>query len=239
VNARFLAVRHGIRFEVTLHTTESFEAKTAHAEYMRRKFATVIKTDLLFAADGSKVTEVKQQMRREDMWRERWARIGVPDRALTIGTLRYAHLPIPSRETRLEDALSAVGQSRAAMHRLQSAVGRVQLGVRLGGRSSRKGGGQPAEEVEADEAAEEEGLLTSASGHTSLHSRSFSDKSEWYEDGGGVLGSAWTQIASAFIRSDRKLHQRFVSFRQSFVRQHGADRRLVRNPDSLSDPARC
>ena len=45
VNARFLAMRHGIRFEVTIHTVASYEAKTAHAEYMRTKFSTVIKTD--------------------------------------------------------------------------------------------------------------------------------------------------------------------------------------------------
>ena len=43
---------------------------------------------VLFAADTAKVEETKQQMRREDMWRERWARIDVPDRALNIGTLR-------------------------------------------------------------------------------------------------------------------------------------------------------
>lgn len=107
VNARFLATRHGIRFEVrsihqlfdlksadtkrsaaaaaaalvasvrasrsfeviavsqvTLHTAASYEALIAHGEHMRRKFSTVIKTDVLFAADTAKVEEAKQQMRR-------------------------------------------------------------------------------------------------------------------------------------------------------------------------------
>ena len=43
----------------------------------------------------SQVEKAKEEMRREEMWRERWARITVPDRALTIGTLRYAHVPAP------------------------------------------------------------------------------------------------------------------------------------------------
>ena len=95
VNARFLAVRHGLRFEVTLHTVDSWDALITHSEYMRRKFDTVIKTDVLFTDNPAKVEKAKEEMRREEMWRERWARITVPDRALTIGTLRYAHVPAP------------------------------------------------------------------------------------------------------------------------------------------------
>jgi hypothetical protein len=83
VNARFLAVRHGLRFELTLHTTSSWDAFTTHTEYMRRKFDTVIKTDVLYGADTGKVQQAKDDMRREEMWRERWARIHVPDRALS------------------------------------------------------------------------------------------------------------------------------------------------------------
>jgi hypothetical protein len=105
VNARFLAVRHGLRFEVTLHTEASWEAHTTHSEYMRRKFDTVIKTDVLFTDNTDVVEEARAQMRREEMWRERWARISVPDRALTIGTLRYAHMKSPSPEELQEDAL--------------------------------------------------------------------------------------------------------------------------------------
>ena len=48
VNARFVAVRHGLRFEVTFHTEASWDASIEHSEYMRRKFDTVIKTDVLF-----------------------------------------------------------------------------------------------------------------------------------------------------------------------------------------------
>jgi hypothetical protein len=116
-----MAVRHGIRFEVTLHTEGSYEAKIAHGEFMRRKFNTVIQTDVLFAADTAKVQEANEQMRREDMWRERWARISVPDRALNIGTLRYAHLSPPHADFLQEDALKTVGQSRVAIRRLQTA----------------------------------------------------------------------------------------------------------------------
>ena len=54
VNARFLAVRHGLRFEVTFHTEASWDASIEHSEYMRRKFDTVIKTDVLFT-DNPKV----------------------------------------------------------------------------------------------------------------------------------------------------------------------------------------
>ena len=48
INARFVAVRHGLRFEVTFHTEASWDASIEHSEYMRRKFDTVIKTDVLF-----------------------------------------------------------------------------------------------------------------------------------------------------------------------------------------------
>ena len=54
INARFLAVRHGLRFEVTFHTEASWDASIEHSEYMRRKFDTVIKTDVLFT-DNPKV----------------------------------------------------------------------------------------------------------------------------------------------------------------------------------------
>ena len=133
VNARFLAVRHGLRFELTLHTAASWDAFTTHGEYMRRKFDTVIKTDVLFSADTQKVQQAKEDMRREEMWRERWARIHVPDRALTIGTLRYAHVPCPSNDQLRETALRAVGQSRAALKHLQKAARKVQIGVKAMG----------------------------------------------------------------------------------------------------------
>ena len=86
VNARFLASRHGLRFEITLHTTASWDAFTTHSEYMRRRFDTVIKTDVLYGADEDKIQKAKSEMRREEMWRDRWARIQVPDRTLSEST---------------------------------------------------------------------------------------------------------------------------------------------------------
>lgn len=83
INARFLAARHGLRFELTFHTTGSFDAFTTHSEYMRRRFDTVIKTDVLYGADDNKISQAKEAMRREGMWRDRWARIQVPDRVLS------------------------------------------------------------------------------------------------------------------------------------------------------------
>ena len=79
-------MRHGLRFEVTLHTTASWDAFTTHSEYMRRRFDTVIKTDVLYGADEDKIQKAKSDMRREEMWRDRWARIHVPDRTLSEST---------------------------------------------------------------------------------------------------------------------------------------------------------
>jgi hypothetical protein len=43
-------------------------------------------------------------------WRERWARIEIPERALTVGTLRYAHVPAPSSAEMEHAAMVDVGQ---------------------------------------------------------------------------------------------------------------------------------
>ena len=80
-------------------------------------------------------------MRREEMWRDRWARISVPDRALTIGTLRYNHVPCPPRDDVLDDARKAVGQSRVAMRQLQKAARKVHLGVKTMGAMESWAGG--------------------------------------------------------------------------------------------------
>ena len=105
VNARFLAVRHGLRFEITLHTTASWDAFTTHSEYMRRRFDTVIKTDVLYGADEDKIQKAKDDMRREEMWRDRWARIQVPDRALSkypgAQTLPACVLPVHLTDSRV------------------------------------------------------------------------------------------------------------------------------------------
>ena len=57
-----------MRFEVTLHTVGSWDAQATHSEYMRRKFDTVIKTDVLFCDDPQQVERARSEMRREEMW---------------------------------------------------------------------------------------------------------------------------------------------------------------------------
>ena len=76
----------------------------AHIEHMRRAFDTVIKTDTIFEAAPVKVASAKESLRREDMWKERWARIWVPDRAITLGTMRYGNVGAPDRARLLLDA---------------------------------------------------------------------------------------------------------------------------------------
>ena len=231
VNARFLAVRHGIRFEVTLHTEQSWDALTTHNAYMARKFDTVIKTDVLFAADAGKVQQTKEQMRREEMWRDRWARISVPDRALTIGTLRYNHVPCPPRDDVLDDARKAVGQSRVAMRQLQKAARKVHLGVKtMGARES--GAGGPARHSEA--------VDTVASGASSLaHSRHMSPHSSFDSQRDGELswrlrqhadeaaaesvGGAWAELVGAWIASDKSLGEGFAAFRERYLGEKGAE----------------
>lgn len=93
-----------MRFQITFHTMSSWDADVAHNEHMRRQLDTVIKTDTMFDADPSKISEAKETLRREDMWKERWARIAMPDRALTIGTLRYSGRAAPSQEQLAIDA---------------------------------------------------------------------------------------------------------------------------------------
>eukprot|EP01051_Picozoa_sp_SAG22_P007403 SAG22_NODE_520_length_9508_cov_1.914869_7_plen_41_part_00 len=38
------------------------------------------------------------------MWKERWARITRPDRAITLGTLRYGNIGVPPRAKLQRDA---------------------------------------------------------------------------------------------------------------------------------------
>ena len=60
INARFTSLVHGIRFELQLHTVDSWNSFTTHAQYMRFKFDTDIKTDFLFA-EVSTVTHITAQ----------------------------------------------------------------------------------------------------------------------------------------------------------------------------------
>jgi hypothetical protein len=215
VNARFLAVRHGLRFEVTFHTELSWDASTEHNEYMRRKFDTVIKTDVLFTDNPQMVEEVKSQMRREEMWRERWARISVPDRALTIGTLRYAHVRAPDAAELNSEAQAAVGRSHSAVNRLQRAANKVRVGVRLAG------GGSTA--------AEDRGVGKAAHGSSSMvYSRergmaSDDDVSrrDRVEDGG--VGGSWAEIVGAFFEERREIAELFETFKREYLAEKGED----------------
>ena len=51
------------------------------------------------------------------MFRETWAQITVPDRALTVGSLRYAHTPCPTRELLQATASATIGRSRHSLRR--------------------------------------------------------------------------------------------------------------------------
>ena len=64
INCRFVSLRHGIRFELTLHTKASWEGSITHAQYMRFMFNNVIKTDILFEGDQEKIAAAKMEMRR-------------------------------------------------------------------------------------------------------------------------------------------------------------------------------
>jgi hypothetical protein len=225
VNCRFLAVRHGIRFEVTFHTASSWEANVTHGEYMRRKFDTVIKTDLLFTDDPQKVQQTRMQMRREDMWRERWARIEVPDRALTVGTLRYAHVECPPASGLLEDALRTTGMQHQASssHRgggaaiFRRASRRAMAVARMG-----RLGGEPQR-------------VAAVTGHTSLDS----------DDGGGDsgdepgdnryddahVGGAWAEVVGRFFAENKAVADQFEAFRSRYVATMG--------PSSIWQPYGC
>ena len=93
---------------------------------MQYKFDTVIKTDVLFADDPARVEQAKTELRREEMFRDSWIKIGVPDDVLTVGTLRYAHKAKPSATRLQDDALHTVGQSdKSLRRRLQQPVHRL------------------------------------------------------------------------------------------------------------------
>ena len=194
VNARFLAIRHGLCFEVTFHTQASWDASTEHSEYMRRKFDTVIKTDVLFTDKPHLVEQVKSQMRREEMWRERWARIAVPDRALTIGTLRYAHIAAPEASVLNREAQVAVGKSHAAINRFQDTANKVLMGVRM----------------------------NSIVHSHSQSSRSLPAHGSNAEVSSSV-GSAWAEIVGAFFEERRDVAEMFDRFKAAYLAKRGSD----------------
>jgi hypothetical protein len=94
ITACFISLRHGIRFELAIHTTASWAATITHAQYMRFMFDTVIKTDVLFTEDPHKIAAAKMEMRREDMFREQWVQITSTSLPPSILWLPLSTLPV-------------------------------------------------------------------------------------------------------------------------------------------------
>jgi hypothetical protein len=86
------------------------QASCVRCRYLRYKFDTVIKTDILFADDPAWIEQTRMELRREAMFRDSWIKVAVPDDVLTVGTLRYAHKPAPSVTRLQDDALHTVGK---------------------------------------------------------------------------------------------------------------------------------
>ena len=202
---------------MTFHTEASWDAFITHSEYMRRKFDTVIKTDVLFTDNPQMVEEAKSQMRREEMWRDRWARISVPDRALTIGTLRYVHVPAPDMHFLHMEARKAVGKSHTAINRLQRAGAKVRLGVQLAGVAQHgassmvfsRGTRAPTANADVDRSSIES--MDSAGGMT----RS--------DEAGFGVGGAWAEIVGAFFEEKQEVKVMFDTFKSAYLEDKGAD----------------
>ena len=152
------------------------------------------------------------------MWRERWAQISVPDRALTIGSLRYAHEPPPSPDKQLHDALQTVGQLRPGKSRLWNAARAVK--------TSMHSMHSMHSMVLHDDV--EDSTSSAPSGHTSLvASRNASMHDESADRGGsrdGLLGSAWVEVTSAFLASDDGIRAKFDRFRRQYTLTRGDSR---------------
>eukprot|EP01043_Picozoa_sp_COSAG02_P042243 COSAG02_NODE_3575_length_6538_cov_73.970648_4_plen_358_part_00 len=161
---------------------------------MRRKFDTVIKTDVLFTDKPQLVAQVKSQMRREEMWRERWARISVPDRALTVGTLRYAHITAPEVSVLAREARQAVGQSHAAVNRFQDSANKIRMGVRMSNAMHDYSHGHRSQPAQA----------SNTEGSTSV-------------------GSAWVEIVGAFFEERKDVAEEFAKFKAAYLIDRGAD----------------
>lgn len=139
------------------------------------------------------VTQVKSQMRREEMWRERWSRITVPDRALTIGTLRYAHIRAPDAELLNSEAQKAVGRSHRTLNRLDRTENLVRASVRVAS-DSHGNVSMPATQgqntaVEADE----------------------------YGSRNDPVGGAWSEMVGAFFEHHRDIAKLFDEFKAAYV----------------------
>eukprot|EP01043_Picozoa_sp_COSAG02_P054485 COSAG02_NODE_6175_length_3750_cov_22.678992_6_plen_260_part_01 len=143
------------------------------------------------------VTQAKSQMRREEMWRERWARIAVPDRALTIGTLRYAHIRTPDAEVLNTEAQEAVSRSHNAINRLHRVGNLVRLGVRMmhpGASDTHGSSSMAATQRQVDAAVEADEYASS-------------------DQGGGV----WAEFVGAFFERHQDIAKLFDEFKTAYV----------------------
>ena len=127
-------------------------------------------------------------MRREEMWRERWARISVPDRALTVGTLRYAHIAAPEASVLNREAREAVGQSHAAVNRFQDSGNKIRMGVRMSN-----------------------AIYDYSHGLRSQSAQASNTK------GSTFVGSAWAEIVGAFFEERKDVAEEFAKFKATYL----------------------
>ena len=216
INARFVATRHGMRFEVVFHTASSWEANATHAEYLRRKFDTVIKTDFLFTDDDEKVEQARMEMRREEQWRTKWAKIKVPDRVLTIGTLRFAHVPSPSAQDLERDARVAVGQSLKGVDRLRAATKKLMNVKRITGLGC-KGSLEITKSCSVD-SANSGGSGGSDTGRHELGEEGHATAGVGATGDGGP----WAELVGSFFAADSRAAAAFERHKQEYIASKGA-----------------
>ena len=143
------------------------------------------------------VTEVKSQMRREEMWRERWARIIVPDRALTIGTLRYAHVCKPCAEVLNADAQDTVGRLHYSSNRLRLVSNVAKASVRMMNLGASD---------------------TSSSSSVAATQRPLDVKIQADQHGSNAkIGEAWAEIVDAFFEHYKDIAKLFDQFKTAYL----------------------
>ena len=151
------------------------------------------------------VDEVKTQMRREEMWRERWARINVPDRALTIGTLRYAHICAPDPKLLESQAHAAVGRSHRAINRFHHAGTLVKSMVRM----------RSIQDSSSD---------THGSSSLAATKQHWDDAAEVdHHSSSDQVGGAWAEMVGAFFEEHKDIANLFDRFKAAYIADRGSD----------------
>ena len=151
------------------------------------------------------VDQVKTQMRREEMWRERWARINVPDRALTIGTLRYAHIFAPDPKVLESQAHAAVGRSHRAINRFHQAGNVVKSIVRMRSSYHSSSGTHGSSSMAATGYHVDDALQVD------------------HHNSSDQVGGAWAEMVGAFFEEHKDIAQLFDKFKAAYVADRGSD----------------